>query len=214
MIYFGDWKARGPKPDTDLPPVPVTNKTVTVSVPNDRRVQDQVILAETVGLTRSNADYYALELGNHVLGGGFYATRLYQDLREKTGLVYYVGSDFDIGKTRGVYLVNYACDPSNVTRAYTIVQQNLKAMQTAPVTSEELKRAKEMLIREIPLAEASTGSIAEGLLSRNALGLPLDEPTRAAQRYVALTAESVRSAFAKWIRPDDLDQITEGPTPR
>ncbi len=190
-----------------------TTQAATVAVPNNRRVQDKVILAETVGLTRSNADYYALELGNHVLGGGFYATRLYQDLREKTGLVYYVGSEFDIGKTRGVYLVNYACDPSNVSRAYTIVRQNLKAMQTTPVTAEELQQAKAMLVREIPLSEASTGSIARGLLSRDALGLPLDEPTRAARRYLALTAEAVRAAFAKWIRPDDLVQIIEGPPP-
>lgn len=211
--YFGGWEARGPRPDSDLPPVPANNQATTVSVPNNRRLQDKVILAETIGLTRSKPDYYALELGNHVLGGGFYATRLYQDLREETGLVYYVGSEFNVGKTRGVYLVDYACNPSNVTRAYTIVRQNLKAMQTTPVTAAELQQAQMMLVREIPLAEASTESIARGLLSRDALGLPLDEPTRAARRYVALTAETVRAAFAKWIRPDDLVQVIEGPTP-
>jgi zinc protease len=211
--YFGGWEARGPRPHSDLPPVPANNQATTVSVPNNRRLQDKVILAETIGLTRSNPDYYALELGNHVLGGGFYATRLYQDLREETGLVYYVGSEFNVGKTRGVYLVDYACNPSNVTRAYTIVRQNLKAMQTTPVTAAELQQAKMMLVREIPLAEASTESIARGLLSRDALGLPPDEPTRAAQRYVALTAETVRAAFVKWIRPDDLVQVIEGPTP-
>jgi zinc protease len=211
--YFGEWEARGPKPDTELPPVPANNNAVAIAIPNNRRIQDKVILAESLGLTRSNADYYALELGNHVLGGGFYATRLYQDLREKTGLVYYVGSEFDIGKTRGTYLVNYGCDPPNVSRAYTIVRQNLQALQTTPVTNEELKQAKAMLLRKIPLSEASTGSIATGLLARDALGLPLDEPTRAARQYVALSVEAVRSAFAKWIRPNDLIQITEGPTP-
>ena len=56
--------------------------------------------------------------------------------------------------------------------------------------------------------------IARGLTSRAADGLPLDEPTRAAARYLALTPEDVRAAFAKWIRPQDLVQVTEGPNPR
>ncbi len=211
--FFGGWKARGAKPTTDLPPVPTNHSPITVSVPNSRRVQDAVVLAETVGLTRTNPEYYALELGNHVLGGGFYASRLYQDLREKTGLVYYVGSDFNIGKTRGEYLVRYACNSMNVSRAYTIVQQNLKTLQTAPVTAEELKQAKAILLRQIPLSEASIENIADGFLSRDELEIPLDEPTRAARQYLTLTAEAVRSAFAKWIRPDDLVQIIEGPPP-
>ena len=48
-------------------------------MPDASRVQDQAILAETLQLTRTNADYYA-SMGNHVLGGAFYATRLYRDL--------------------------------------------------------------------------------------------------------------------------------------
>ncbi len=67
-----------------------TTRPSTTHVPDASRVQDKVTLAETLTLTRTNADYYALELGNHVLGGGFYATRLYRDLREKNGLVYFV----------------------------------------------------------------------------------------------------------------------------
>src|ERR1019366_5370764 len=72
--YFSGWKSVGPKPETDLPVAP-PNKAATTAVPNARRVQDDVTLAETLTLNRFNSDYYALELGNHVLGGGFYATR-------------------------------------------------------------------------------------------------------------------------------------------
>jgi zinc protease len=210
--YFGSWKSAGPKPETLLPPVP-SNKPTTAVVPNKSRIQDAVTLAQTLGLTRSNPDYYSLELGNHVLGGAFYATRLYQDLREKTGLVYYVASSFDVGRTRSLYIVNYACDPVNVSKARSIVAQNLRAMQTTPVTPEELQQAKALLLREIPLREASLGSIAEGLLHRATHDLPLDEPTRAAQRYVKLTAEDVRTAYAKWLHPQDMVQVTEGPSP-
>jgi zinc protease len=52
------------------------------------------------------------------------------------------------------------------------------------------------------------------MLSRATLGLPLDEPIQAARRYVALTPEDVRAAFAKWLRPDDLVQVTQGPAPQ
>jgi zinc protease len=211
--YFGGWKAEGAKPDTDLPTAP-PNKPAATSVPNARRVQDNVSLAETLGLNRFNSDYYALELGNHVLGGGFYATRFYRDLREKGGLVYTVSSSFNIGRTRGVYQVQYGCDPPNVSKAHNIVARDLKDMQTVPASDHELEQAKALLLREIPLAESSVDSIAGGMLSRAILGLPLDEPIQAAHRYVALTPEDVRAAFAKWIRPDDLVQVTQGPPPQ
>ena len=55
--------------------------------------------------------------------------------------------------------------------------------------------------------------IARGLLGRTDLGLPLDEPTRAAQRYVALDAAAVQEAFRKWLRPQDLVRVSEGPAP-
>ena len=103
-------------------------------VPDSSRVQDKVTLAETLTLTRTNADYYALQLGNHVLGGGFYATRLYRDLREKSGLVYFVDSSFNVGLTRGVYQVEYACDPPNVSKARAVILGDLKDMQTKKVT--------------------------------------------------------------------------------
>jgi zinc protease len=210
--YFGEWRAQGPKPAVLLPSVP-PNKPLVTAVPDSSRVQDKVILAQTLGLTRSTPDYYALELGNHVLGGGFYATRLYQDLREKTGLVYYVSSDFDVNKTRARYAVRYACNPRNVSKARALVERNLTRMRTSPVSDDELRQAKAMLLREIPLSESSVDRIADGLLSRTELGLPLDEPTRAAHRYVKLDAQQVQAAFAKWLRPDDLVQVTQGPAP-
>ena len=211
--YFTEWKASGSKPETLLPPAPA-NAASTTQVPDSSRVQDEVTLAQTLGLTRTNEDYYALQLGNHVLGGAFYATRLYRDLREKSGLTYYVSSSFEVGQTRGVYRVNYACDPPNVAKARTIVVSNLKAMQTADVTPRELLQARALLLREIPLAESSIESIARGWISRSIHDLPLDEPTRAAQRYVRLTAPQIRAAFAKWLRVDDLAQVTQGPAPQ
>ena len=211
--YFGSWKATGPAPETFLPPVP-PNKPSAATVPDLSRIQAKVTLAQTLGLTRSNPDYYALELGNHVLGGAFYATRLYRDLREETGLVYYVTSTFDLGVTRSLYAVTFGCDPGNVERARGIVARDLTRMQTAPVSAGELRRAKALLLREIPLSQSSVDRIANKLIELSTHFLPLDEPTVAARRYVDLTAEQVKSAYIKWLRPGDLVQVIEGPQPK
>jgi zinc protease len=211
--HFGPWKAEGPQPETLLPPVP-PNKPSAASVPDASRVQDKVILAETLGITRTDPEYYALELGNHVLGGAFYATRLYRDLREQTGLVYYVNSTFEVGRTRALYLVEYGCDPPNVSKAVTIVVRDLKEMQNTLVTDDQLRQAQALLLRQIPLAESSVNTIAQGLIERSVHDLPLDEPIRAAHHYATLTAAQVRAAFAKWLRPGDLVHVTQGPNPR
>jgi zinc protease len=208
--HFGAWKAEGPKPQTLLPPVP-PNRQATTAVPDKSMIQEEVILAETLGLNRTHPDYYALELGNHVLGGAFYATRLYQDLREKTGLVYTVSSSFDMGLTRSLYSVSFGCEPKNVSRSRAIVEENLRRMQSEPVPVLELNQAKALLLREIPLSESSSDSIAGWLLYCSEHDLPLDESIRAAHRYLALSPEQVRDAFKKWVRPGGLVQVTQGP---
>jgi zinc protease len=210
--YFGSWQATGPAPAIDLPTVP-SNHAALLAVPDDSRVQDEVLLAHTLALTRSDPDYYALELGSSVLGGGFYSTRFSIDLRKNAGLVYSVESELQAGRTRGVYLVHYACDPQNVGKAQDLVIRDLKALQSAPPGEEELARVKALLLRQIPLNDSSTDDIAHGFIQRRDLNLPLDEPTLAARRYIELTPQEVQSAFRKWIRPDDLVRVTQGPTP-
>jgi zinc protease len=210
---FGSWTTTGPKPQTDLPTAP-PNKPGVIAVPDDSRVQDIVVLAQNLNLTRDDSDYYALELGNALLGGGFYSTRLSIDLRKNSGLVYSVGSVLQAGRTRGAYLIEYACDPGNVSKAADVVVREVKAMQTAPATVDELTRIKAMLIRQIPLGEASVDEIAHGLLERTDLGLPLDEPTIAARRYVELAAQDVQQAYARWMRPDEMVRVTQGPPPQ
>jgi zinc protease len=211
--YFGGWQSNGPRPAVDPPLVP-ENASSVVGVPDASRVQVKATLAQTLGFVRSDPAYYAFELGNHVLGGAFYATRLYRDLREENGLVYHVSSQLDVRKTRSFYAVGFGCDPANVSRARAIIVRDLQRMQTAPVSPGELEQAKGLLLHEIPLSESSAEEVAIGLLSRASDGLPLDEPTRAARRYLSLTAGEVREAFARWLRPQALVEVTQGPTPK
>lgn len=210
--YFGAWVATGPKPDTDLPAVPA-NTAATIAVPDGTRVQDIVVLAENLAMTRSNPDFYAMELGSAILGGGFYSSRLSIHLRKEAGLVYSVGSNLQIGRTRGVYLINFASDPQNVTKAAAMAVQDVKGLQDQPAGDEELLRSKALMLRQIPLSEASISEIARGIIGRDDLGLPLDEPTRAARRYIELTPQDVQNVFKKWIRPGDFVRVSQGPSP-
>ncbi|MBV8877552.1 MAG: insulinase family protein [Gammaproteobacteria bacterium] len=210
--YFGNWSASGPKPLIDLPPVP-DNPATTVSVPDASRVQSRVVLAQNLALKRSDPDFYPLTLGNAVLGGSFYSTRLSIDLRKRAGLVYSVESVLQSGRTRSVYLVEYASDPQNVARAANMVAQEISNMQTGPAGADELLRVKAFLLRQMPLSEASLDDIARALLMRTDLGLPLDEPRHAAERYIALDAAAVQQAFRKWLRPQDLVRVSMGPPP-
>jgi zinc protease len=210
--YFGNWTATGPKPQTELPPVP-PNPPSIVHVPDASRVQDIVTLAQTLSVTRVSPVYYALNLGNAVLGGGFYSTRLSIEMRKNTGLVYSVGSDLQAGRTRSVYFIRFASDPQNVAKAAAIAIRAVRSMQTAPAAPDELTRVKALLLHQIPLDEASIDSIAGGLLERTDLGLPLDEPDIAARHYIELSAGDVQAAFRKWMRPDDMVQVSVGPKP-
>ena len=191
------------------------NKPSAVTVPDPERVQDQVVLAEQLNLNRFDPDYYPLQLGDHVLGGGFYATRLYHDLRQVSGLVYNVDVSLNASKTRASYSVDYGCDPQNVSKARAMIVRDLNQMRTEDVSDDELHLAKALLLRQIPLERGRARSaLAEGLLARAEIGLPLDEPVQAAKKYMQLTADDVKNAFARHVSTENLVQVVRGPAPQ
>lgn len=210
---FGAWRAEGPEPDVDYAAVP-PNKPGQLHVPDSSAVQDSVQLAQTIDVTRDDPARYALQLGNQVLGGGFYASRLYRDLRDKSGLVYTVGTRFSLGKHRSTYTVNYGCDPDKVGAARAMVIRDLRQMQTEPVPAADLDLAKGILLRRIPLGESSFGAIGNRLLALSMEGKPLDTATVDGQRYLQLTAQDVQQAYAKHIRPEAFVTAVKGPAPK
>jgi predicted Zn-dependent peptidase len=107
----------------------------------------------------------------------------------------------------------YACDPENVTRARAIIERDLGEMRLAPVRPAELLQARRLLLSSISLAESSEEEVAKGLLTRSAEDLPLDEPLRAAERYIQLEADDVEAAFRRWVRPERLAEVVLGPHP-
>jgi zinc protease len=210
--WFGGWRSEGPAPNTTLPQVPA-NKPTAVAVDDPEAVQDSVFLAEQLESSRFDPDYYPLELGTQVLGGGFYASRLYHDLRQTAGYVYTVDVRLDASKTRADYEVTYGCDPQNVSKARALIERDLEQMRSQAVPEEELYRAKALLLRKLVLQESSEEAVARGLLARAELDLPLDEPIIAARKYRDLSAAEIEAAFSRLIRSTDLVQVVRGPPP-
>ena len=116
--------------------------------------------------------------------------------------------------TRATYTVEYGCNAENVSEARALVQRDLNQMRTQNVTDAELHQAKALMLRQIPLSESSEEAVAHGFLGRAEIGLPLDEPIRAAKTYYELSADQVRAAFFKLIRPEDFVQVVRGPVPQ
>ncbi len=206
---FGGWSAPGPTPAIDLPPTGASTAS-QARVPDASSLQDSVSLTESVTLPVASPDRYTLMLGNVILGGGF-SSRLYRDLRVRTGYVYTVNSALDWSRTRADYSVSFGADPQTVERARALVLRDIADMQATPVPDAELARAKAQVLRRLPMQRASVGAIA-GLYLRFAdLGLPLDADQAAARHYLEITALEIRDAFATWLRPADLAQVVKGP---
>src|ERR1700749_4361997 len=108
----------------------------------------------------------------------------------------------EASKTRSSYSVTYGCDPDKVSKARALIQRDLEQMRTENVSPDELHLAKAMLLRSIPLGESSEEGVAQGLLPRAVIGLPLDEPIIAAKKYFELTADQIKQAFAHQLRMD------------
>ncbi|MBS0194813.1 MAG: insulinase family protein [Proteobacteria bacterium] len=210
--YFGGWKAQGPKPSTIPAKVPLNPPSYTV-VPNAYASQDQVLMAQTLGVDLANPDRFALTLGNDVLGGNGFASRLMTDIRVKHGFAYGAGSGMQFDRSRSVFYVQYGSDPGKVGPVDALVQQNLRAMQNQPVSKTELDNARQYEIRSIPVSVSSVERIARELLAWSWKGLPLDEPMVAARHYLDMSAQQVQDAFRKHIDPDHLVQVVQGPAP-
>ena len=206
---FGAWQAEGPTPVIDLPAIG-PNKPSAAQVPDSSSLQDSVALVESVQLPVGNSDRFDLMVGNTILGGGF-SSRLYRDLRVRTGYVYSVDSELDWTRTRCDYSVGFGADPDKVGRARALVVHDIGDLQTAPVSDAELIRAKAQMLRRLPMQRASVDAVAALFLRLIDLGLPLDTPQVAAQHYYDATPQSVQAAFAKYLRPDGLAQIVKGP---
>ena len=210
--YFGAWSALGAKPDVSMPPVP-PNEAANVTIPDPIRVQSDVQLAQVSGLTRSDPDWPAMQVANTVFGGGD-ASTLFHDLRDEHGYVYGAFSRLDSQQHRSIFAIDFASDPEKIIPAQNLAMADVAALSRVPVSETELLRAKSMLISAIPLNMMSSETVALNLITFTELGLPPGQSMIDARRELMASPESVRAAFAKWIRPGGFARIIHGPPPR
>ncbi|MBU0759656.1 MAG: insulinase family protein [Candidatus Omnitrophica bacterium] len=104
---------------------------------------------------RMHPDRYALSLLHIILGANM-SSRLFENVREKRGLAYEIGSEIKRYRTTGAFIVNAGIEHKNVPKAVSIIIKELKKIKSVPVPSMELKRAKEFFKVQLLLALEDT----------------------------------------------------------
>ena len=158
---------------------------------------------------RGDPDHYALTVGNYILGGGF-VSRLVKEVREKRGLSYSVGSSIEPLKQQGPFRISLQTKKEQAGEAQRVVEETLRAFLRDGPTGEELKAAKAYLIGSFGLRIDSNRKMLDSLAAMGFYGLPLDYLETWQTRIARVTAEDVRSAFARKMEAGQLTSVTVG----
>ncbi|MNJ09205.1 Peptidase M16 inactive domain protein [compost metagenome] len=173
--------------------------------------QTHLMLAQ-LGIDRNDPDYAALSLGNQILGGGTFGTRLMSEVREKRGLTYGVYSVFSPMQVRGPFMINLQTRAELSEGTLKLVQDILgDYLKTGP-SQQELDDAKRELAGSFPLSNASNASIVGQLGAIGFYNLPLTWLEDYMQQSQALTTEQVKAALNKHLAADKMVIVTAGPS--
>jgi zinc protease len=173
--------------------------------------QTHLMLAE-LGIDRQDPDWPALSLGNQILGGGAFGTRLMSEVREKRGLTYGVYSVFSPMQVRGPFMINLQTRAELSEGTLKLVQGILADYLKSGPTQQELDDAKRELAGSFPLSNASNASIVGQLGAIGFYNLPLTWLEDFMQQSQALTVEQVKAAMNKHLAADKLVIVTVGPS--
>jgi zinc protease len=135
------------------------------------------------------------------------------EIRERRGLVYGVASSLDVTRFRGTLNFTLSANPKNVRAAVGVLKAELRRMQSAPPTSAELARAKSKIIAGSLVGEEATDAIVGRLQNIAINELPRDYYATIAARYSDITAAEIQRVARKYLRPDHLVEVYEGPPP-
>jgi zinc protease len=190
----------------------------------DRSITQANIIVGTEGVARSNPDYYALSVMNYILGGGGFSSRLMEDIRNKRGLAYSVGSFFDVGKHPGSFQVVLQTKNSSAREAVEIVMREIGRIAADLVSEEELEDAKKYLTGSFPLRLDTQGKLAGFLTQVEYFGLGLDYVDRYPTIIRSITRERILEVARKYLSGDSWltvvvanlkeAQIEAGPPPQ
>jgi zinc protease len=197
-----------------LPPVaevPALQAAQDIRVPFES-AQAHVLMGQP-GHKRSDPDFFALLLGNHILGGGGFTSRLTAEVREKRGLSYSVYSYFSPALHAGAFTVGLQTRPDQAAQALSVARQVVQDFVEKGPSEAELQAAKDNLMGGFALRIDSNRKLLENVASIAWNGLPLDYLDRWRENVARVTLDDVRRAFARVLEPARMVTVVVGGKP-
>lgn len=180
----------------------------TIRVPNPS-AQAHIAVGQP-GIRRGDPDFFPLVVGNYILGGGGFVSRLTREVREKRGYAYSVYSYFSPQRSVGPFQIGLQTKGSQTDDALKVVSETLAAFVKDGPTESELKAAKENLINGFALRLDSNRKMLEQVAVIGSYGLPLDYLDTYRTKVSAVTAAQIRDAFRRHVSPERLVTVVVG----
>lgn len=179
------------------------------------RVIEKDIVQSTIvfghqGPKRDDPDYYGVLIMNHILGGGGFTSRLYEEVREKRGLAYSVGTSLYPLDHAGLIVGNAGTENARVAETIAIIRDEWRRMASGDVDAQTLGDAKTYVTGSFPLAFTSTSKIARVLVAMQMNGLGIDYLDRRNAYIDAVTLEDVKRVASQYLAADQLDIVVVG----
>ena len=168
------------------------------------------ILIGAPGVARGDPDYFPLFVGNYVLGGGGFESRLMNEVREKRGLAYSVYSYFMPLKQPGAFQIGLQTRKDQADEALKLVRGTLANFIANGPTRQELQAAKQNIIGGFPLRIDSNRKILGYLSVIGFYDLPLSYLDDFTHNVEKVTVAQVRAAFARHIDPMEMATVIVG----
>ena len=205
--HFGSWKKTAPSARTIKKPAAIERKTVQL-IDKDL-LQSNVILGHG-GISRTNQDYYAVTVMNHILGAGGFSSRLMDSIRDKQGLVYGIMSHFDARLMPGSFWVNFQTRTEATNQAIQSVLAEISNIRDNPVSDQELSEAKSFLMGSFPLRLDSTAKLAQVLAQVEFYGLGFEYFSQYPKWIERVTKEDVQRVAKHYLDPQRYALVVVG----
>jgi zinc protease len=193
------------------PPVP---EVAPLAAPVERMIpfasaQAHVLIGQP-GYKRDDPDYFPLLVGNYILGGGGFVSRLSEEVRQKRGLSYSVYSYFAPGLHAGAFTVGLQTRPDQAAEAVRVSRDVVRRFVAEGPTAAELKAARDFLVGGFALRLDSNRKLLANLSNIAWYDLPLDYLDTWTGKVQKVTAAEIRAAFARKLQPDRMVTVVVG----
>lgn len=162
------------------------------------------------GIKRDDPDFFAAFILNHILGGSGFESRLMQEVREKRGLTYGIGTYLVPKDHAEMILGSVGSSNDTMAEAIDVIRSEWARIATEGVTQGELDAAKTFLTGEYPLRFDGNREIAGILVGMQMIGLPPDYVINRNDYVNAVTLGDVNRVAAGLLRPDELHFVVVG----